>query len=207
MSRKTVLLILTLTATVLSTVHPTRAAANEAGFFATLGLGGVHLDLHDTARSSLSEAGVTVGTTGLGADILAGYRFGRHISLGLRVTGSELDTGLPGVDGTFGMFTLEVTGYLRPGSEVQPYLVGGTGGAGLGLDGGGFDNVVLDASAMHVGGGVDVNFATHWTLSFDYRASMLDFERNTIELARGPDVEFDGSALAHLLGFRWSYRF
>jgi len=203
-----VILPLVLIILAVSTVGSANATIRDRGFYLSLGSVGVHFDLEDAARADLAEAGVALGSNGNGGELLAGYRFGKYVSLGVRITGTELDTGHRDVDGGLGMFVFEVKGHLRPGQAIQPYVTGGTGGAAIFLDGGGFDGEdALEASLMNLGTGVDVNFAKHWTVSFDYRTSVMDFDRTVIPVDYRPHVAFDGSGFAHLMGFRATYRF
>jgi len=200
------LVILASVAALFAATSIARADA-ERGFHLSLGSTGHHLELESSAEETLAKAGIKLGTNGVGGELIAGYRFGPNLSLDLRIAGSELDSGAYGVDAGYGSATLQLVGFLRPGEKVQPYVVGGIGGAGIVLDGGDFDEESLEGSIVSLGVGVDVWASQRWVLGFDYRGSTIDLEATTIERSDAPDLAFDGNGISHEIGFRWGFRF
>lgn len=182
------------------------AVAVRSGPFASVGFVGTHLQLERRARERLAAAGIDLSSSGIGAELQAGYAFNDHIALELRLLASELATGRYDVAASFGQVLLELVGRLRAEGRVRPFLAGGIGGSAIVLDGGSLDQEALEAAALSAGGGVDVHVSRHWALAFDYRVSVHDFEPHTLA---GPvaTVAFDGSGLAHDFGFRWSFSF
>ena len=133
---------------------------NGKGVHLAVGFVGHRLDLQDRAYDALYDVGIDLARDGAGLELLAGYRFGPRLSLNLRLTSSEHDTGREDVKAGFGLAFLEVMAHMRPGERVQPYFTGGLGGGGIVLDPDEGDQVTLEGGAMTAGAGIDVLLLT-----------------------------------------------
>lgn len=211
-SKQVILIPLALLLIGAGSVHPSQAddARSLSGFSASLGFTGTHLSLQESATDLLEAGGIDLSADGVGLALQLKQELGANFALGLRFASSHHageDDGTGEVH--FGQAMLEMMATLYRGNKTAPYLIGGIGGVGLDLIDTPFEDATLNAGAVTLGGGVDVDLSRRWALGFAYRLTSFQFDRETLVSRRAgePDRVFDGAGLAHDLSFRWSFRF
>ncbi|MEZ4648364.1 MAG: outer membrane beta-barrel protein [Candidatus Eisenbacteria bacterium] len=182
------------------------APALANGFHVGLGFGAGHLDLSDQLESGLAEGGVSLDPDAEGGFLRAGYTFNPHLQVDLVFSGLDLETGDPDVEAAYGEARIEVLSRFKAEGSVQPYIAGSVGGAFLGVGPDDDDLEELEGSVASFGGGVDFAVSRRWTVGFDYRYGVVNFERDEVDLPLGP-MELDGSATNHTWGARFEFNF
>lgn len=177
-----------------------------AGFHAGLGFGAGHFDLSPRLESGLAEGGVRLDPDGSGGQLRIGYSFNPHLQLDLVMAGLDLTSGDPDLQSGYGEARIELLSYLPAHDQVRPYLAGSIGGAGLGIERDGKDDETIEGSVASFGGGLDVRLSRHWSLGFDYRYGVVDFDRKEIALPLR-EVVLDGTATSHTWGTRFEFGF
>ena len=193
-----------------STPAATSLAPGSArpGWTLSAGLGGASLDLDDSVTDRLDPLGFTLTERGSGVDFAVGYSFSDQLSLDLRLSGRSLGTGRDDIDANFAQFMLEVSAPLQPRARVTPYVTGGVGAAALILMGDEIDDRALDAGQLSFGGGLEVRLSARFALDLHYRAGVLSFQNENVDLAQGDEtIEIEGQGISHSWGLRTVFSF
>lgn len=202
--------IIALTLIAVSLAMAPSALAQDArpGFYTALEFGSVAYSLDDKVEDRLGELGLNLSDEGNGGGLAVGYLFDRDFALELGFTGRDLSTGDPAIDAALVQLNVEVIAPLKPGMRVSPYVAGQLGATVIGFQGDRVQDRAFVGASMGLGGGVGVQLSDHFGLDFSYRASVVDFKEESLEVDGGTEtIDLEGSGRIHSWGMRVVYSF
>jgi len=183
----------------IAAASPCRAheITREKGFYLGLRLSTSNLHTDDETQE------FRVDKNGGGLQLLAGYSFNRVFSLEFDILGAGHQTTSPDIEARFGGFELFAHYRWRPGHAFRPYVKGGLGAYGIGLDAGG-ESVNATGGGVPLGGGFDYFFTNHFSLGVDVTHRIVEYDQVQVDLGGstvGFDIDEDGAQTALSLTF------
>jgi hypothetical protein len=172
------------------------------GFY--LGIRFIGSSLHvDEAESDV----FFVKDDGGGAEVIGGYHFNSVFALELSLGGAGHETSDQRIDAGIGFVRLFALYRFAPANAFRPYIKGGIGGYGLGLDEGSV-SANISGGGIAFGGGFDYIFSRHFGLGVDFTHNIINYNEVTIDLegnSFGTEIDEEGSQSS--LGISMSYFF
>ena len=132
---------------------------------------------------------------GGGLQLFLGYRCDTGFSLELALSAAGHETSDPDVTAGIGAVQLFAEYRFARGHWFRPYLKGGIGGYGLGLDDGS-TTVTISGGGVAFGGGFDFFIGSHFSLGLDYTHNIIDYEKAEVDFGGttfGQSIDEEGS--------------
>ncbi len=174
----------------------------DKGFY--LGLRFIGSSLHvDEAENDV----FFVKDDGGGFEFIGGYHFNGVFALELSAGAAGHETSDPRIDAAIGFVRLFAVYRFVPENSFRPYIKGGLGGYGLGLNEGSV-SADISGGGIAFGGGFDYIFSRHFGLGVDFTHNIINYNEATIDFGENSfSTEIDEEGSQSSLGLSMSYFF
>lgn len=145
--------------------------------------------------SSTADSTLLIADDGAGVQLFMGYRFDTGFSMQLALSAAGHQTSDPQIDAGIAAIQFFVQYRFARGHWFRPYLKGGFGGYGLGVDDGSARSTI-SGGGLAFGGGFDFFLNRHFSLGLDLTHNIINYGRAEVDVGGatyGLDIDEDGS--------------
>ena len=185
-----------------ATSVPAQVEGRDNGFYLGLRVASSDLHIDENANDTFR-----IDSEGSGLMLLAGYSFNRVFSLELDFGGSAHNTSDFDIDAIFGTLQLFAHYRFRPGHAFRPFVKGGLGAYGFGVEDKS-NKVTIGGGGIPLGGGFDYFFNRRFSLGLDLTHNIIEYDRVDINLGSSSvsfDIDEDGAQSALGIAFQFYF--
>jgi opacity protein-like surface antigen len=183
---------------------PNRPGAKRPGFYLGLDVGGIAFDLDDVVSDRFTSRGVVFSDNANGGGLAAGYSWRNEFALELQFFGADVSTGRTDLDAGLTQAAIAFRVPLLPSHRLAPYLGGHLGGVALRFSGSTIGDQAVLGGSTGLAAGMEVHLGRRWAVDFGYQFSLVDFQREAIDVSGDGTEEFDIEGTGRL--HRWAIR-